>query len=305
MAAMPDVGYASSGIRITVIISACNEQAVITETLKTMTDGAKRGELDVVVVCNGCTDDTAAIARRFGNPVRVIETEIGGKSGALNLGDEAAHTFPRIYVDADVRITIAGIRSIAYRLLRGDVLAVGPIPTVDLTGCSWPVRAFFNIRSRLPSAREGIGGSGVYALSQAGHRRIGAFPNVVADDGYVRICFRNEERESVASINSTIFAPRTIRDLIATKSRAHYGSFQLERLFPELWENRGESNQTSLMGLFKYPRLWMKLLIYCSVTAIAKNRARNRFRSGTFSWQRDDSSRVPNESIGFTARARQ
>ncbi|MHB8754116.1 MAG: glycosyltransferase family 2 protein [Candidatus Acidiferrales bacterium] len=291
-------------VTISVIVSAYNERAVITETLKAMTDGAKPGELDVVVVCNGCTDDTAAVARKFGNPVRVIETEIGGKSGALNLGDEAAHAFPRIYVDADVRITIAGIRSIAYRLLRGDVLAVGPSPIVDLKGCSWPVRAFFNIRSRLPSAREGIGGSGVYALSQAGHRRIGAFPQVVADDGYVRICFRSEERETLASVNSTIFAPRTIRDLIATKSRAHYGSLQLETLFPELWGNRGESNQTSLTELFKHPRLWMELLIYCCVTMVAKSHARKRLRSGTFSWQRDDSSRVPNEAIGFIAGTR-
>ncbi len=73
---------------ISVIIPAHDEGSVIARTLEAMTNGAAPGELDVIVVCNGCTDDTAAVARRFGPPVRVIETDIAGKSHALNLGDQ-------------------------------------------------------------------------------------------------------------------------------------------------------------------------------------------------------------------------
>jgi glycosyltransferase involved in cell wall biosynthesis len=244
------------------------------------------------VVCNGCTDDTASVAQRFGPPVRVIATDLAGKTHALNFGDEAARSFPRIYADADVVITLETIRALAHRLERGDVLAVAPTPTFDLIGCSWAVRACYDIRSRLPSAQEGIGGSGIYALSEAGRGRFREFPALTADDGYVRIQFRPEERETLRSASSTVFPPRTLKDLIATKTRAQYGSFELASLFPGLWQNRGESNKRSLIRLFGDPRLWLKLAIYCVVTTIAKRRAQSRLRCGTSNWERDNTSRA-------------
>jgi glycosyltransferase involved in cell wall biosynthesis len=277
---------------ISIIIPAHNEGAVISRTLTAITENAQPGELDVIVVCNGCTDATAYIARRFGPPVRVIETDIASKTHALNLGDEIARNFPRIYIDADVVITVDAIRSLARRLEQGDVLAVAPTPDFDLKGCSWAVRACFAIRSLLPSAHEGIGGSGVYALSEAGRARFHEFPTVTADDGYVRIQFQSQERETIRYVNSTVFPPRTVKELIATKSRAHYGSLELASLFPSLWRNRGEKNKESLIRLFMDPRLWGKLTIYCLVTVIAKRRARNRLRGATAPWDRDNTSRA-------------
>lgn len=277
---------------ISVIIPAHNEASVIARTLKAMIEGAEPGELELIVVCNGCTDDTASVARSAGPSVEVIETELPNKAHALNLGDEAAHAFPRIYSDADVIITVQAIRALARRLERGDILATAPTASFDLAGCSWPVRACYEIRSLLPSAQEGIGGSGVYALSRAGRARFHDFPTLTADDGYVRIQFQSDERETVRSVSSTVFPPRTVKDLIATKTRAHYGSLELATLFPALWQNRGESNHKALLGLFRRPQLWLKLSIYCLVTAIAKNRARSRLRSGTLAWERDTTSRV-------------
>ena len=277
---------------ISIIIPAHNERSVIARTLKAMTDGAEPGELDLIVVCNGCADDTAEVARGFAPSVRVIETDIPSKTHALNLGDEAARGFPRIYADADVVITIETVRALASRLERGDVLAVAPTPNFDLSRCSWPVRACYQIRSLLPSAQEGIGGSGVYALSEIGRARFREFPALTADDGYVRIQFRSGERETVTSATSTVFPPRTIRDLLATKTRAHYGSAELAAMFPGLWKNRGESNHKSLIRLFRDPSLWASLAVYCLVTAIAKRRAQRRLRAGAANWERDNTSRA-------------
>lgn len=278
---------------ISVIIPAHDEGSVIARTLKAMTEGAAPGELDLIVVCNGCTDDTARVARGFGPPVRVIETEIAGKSHALNLGDRAAHGFPRVYADADVVITLETIRTLARRLEHGGVLAVAPMPEFDLSGCSWPVRACYDIRSLLPSAREGIGGSGVYALSAAGRGRFREFPKLTADDGYIRIQFQPAERETLRTAHSLVFPPRTIKDLIATKTRAHYGSFELDKRFPGLWQKRrGESNHRSLIRLFKNPLLWPKLAVYCTVTAIAKYRAKKSLQGAAPAWERDKTSRA-------------
>jgi hypothetical protein len=278
---------------ISIIVPAHNEASVIARTLRAITEGADPCELDVVVVCNGCSDETAGIARNFGPIVRVIETAVASKPHALNLGDHAAKHFPRIYADADVILTVHTIRHLARRLQSGEVLAVAPVSQIDLTHCSWPVRAYYHIRSLLPSGREGIGGSGVYALSEAGRKRFREFPEVTADDGYVRIQFKVEERETLTSAASTVFAPRNLKSLIITKTRSQYGSLELAKLFPQAWENKGESNNNLLARLFKHPYLWPKLLIYCLVTITAKSRARNRMRGGTLTWQRDETSRRP------------
>ena len=276
---------------ISIIIPAHNESAVIARTLRAITDGAEPGELEVLVVCNGCTDQTASIARRFGSPVRVIETEVPSKTHALNLGDEETRGYPRIYLDADVLLEITAVRRLAARLESGEVLAVAPTANYDVSGCSMLVRAFFEVRSHLPSSREGIGGSGVYALSEAGRRRFGQFPNLTADDGYVRVHYRTEERETVLAAMSTVFPPRTLADLTAQKIRSHYGSFELQSMFPHLWQNRGESNNRTLIRLFRRPQLWMGLAVYCSVMAFARHQARKRLRNKISVWERDNTSR--------------
>jgi glycosyltransferase involved in cell wall biosynthesis len=279
---------------ISIVVPAHNESLVIARTLGEWVNslGFDEDEIDVVVVCNGCTDDTANIARRFGPAIRVMESDVASKTYALNLGDQACRSFPRIYIDADIVISLDALRALASRLDLGDVLAVAPTPDIDLTGCSWLVRLYYCIRSRLPSSSEGIGGSGVYALSDAGRRRFGQFPDVIADDTYVRVQFKPEERATLAHVKSRVFPPRTIRQVITVRTRGYIGTFELAKRFPELFGNRGETNNQTLTKLFKEPRLWPGLLVYCFVTVFARWRAIVRSRAGASVWQRDDTSRV-------------
>ena len=88
-----------------IIIPAYNEGQVIERCLDAVLADAKPGEFEIVVVCNGCKDDTAERARRYGDRVTVVETPVGSKIGALNLGDDHATRFPRFYVDADIQLT--------------------------------------------------------------------------------------------------------------------------------------------------------------------------------------------------------
>jgi glycosyltransferase involved in cell wall biosynthesis len=280
-------------VMISIVVPAHNENSGITRLLRTITMAFPPEELDVVVVCNGCTDGTANSARRFGSVVRVIETDVASKVYALNLGDQVARCFPRLYIDADVVITAEAIQALARRLGRGDVLAVAPTPNINVTGCSPLVRAYFGIRDCLPSSRQGIGGSGVYALSEAGRRRFGDFPKLVADDVYVRVQFQPQERETLAHVTSTVFAPRTLRQLIAIRVRASYGILELADHFPVLFtKNMDDTNLRSILALLRRPTLWPGLIVYLYVNIAAKGLARSWRRAGTFVWRRDDTSRV-------------
>lgn len=285
------IGDAGRMSRISVVIPAHNESSVIARLLGNCLDDPATDEMDVVIVCNGCTDNTADVARRSSPTVRVIESGVASKTNALNLGDEGLSTFPRIYADADIIITAEAIRTLVERLNEGDVLAVAPTPYINLAGCSWAVRQYFAVRSRLPSSHEGIGGSGVYALSEEGRRRFSQFPELIADDMYVRLQFKPNERATLASARSVVFPPRTIAQLLRVRSRAYAGVFELAHRFPALRANRGESNNHALLALFKEPRLWPGLSIYCLVNILARFKATARSRAGTLVWPRDPTSR--------------
>lgn len=276
---------------ISIVVPAHNESSVIGRTLRAWVNQADPGELEVIVVCNGCSDNTAEIARRFGRTVRVIESDVASKSHALNLGDAAAVGFPRIYADADIILTVGAIRALTHRLDLGDVFAVAPTADINLAGCSWPIRKYFEIRSQLPSSREGIGGSGVYALSAAGRERFAQFPDVIADDTFVRLQFKAWERATLPTVTSTVFPARRIRQLIAVRTRAHAGTLQLSKRFPESNTNKTPSNKSTLIGLASDPRSWIGLAIYLCVNVVARARGWLMLRRGSSRWARDSSSR--------------
>ena len=77
-----------------VVVPACQEEATIERCLEALLCDARPGELDVVVVCNGCSDATAALARgvgaRLGHRVDVLELDAASKAAALRAGDSAA-----------------------------------------------------------------------------------------------------------------------------------------------------------------------------------------------------------------------
>jgi glycosyltransferase involved in cell wall biosynthesis len=282
---------------ISIIIPAHNEEAVIEHSLATMTRGAAPGELEVIVVCNGCKDATAARARAFGDPVRVIETDIPSKSNALNLGDAAATGFPRIYSDADVILTIESIRELARALETGGVLAAAPMAkNVFPPNTSWPVRAYYDFWMALPYVQEGMMAAGVYAVSREGRAKFGPFPDIIADDGYFRLQYTGKERIEVPTAVSVVSAPAKFWDLILIKSRSRLGFFQLRERFPQLFQREAKSKdyRGAALAILKRPRLWPCAIPYIWVNVVSRHRAKKQFRklADKYVWERDNSSRV-------------
>ena len=101
-----------------------------------------------------------------------------------------------------------------------------------------------------------------------------------------------QERETLASVCSTVFAPRKISNLITIETRADFGNFELVRLYPALWANKGDSNRRALISLFARPLLWPPLLVYLYVRILARQKAKRLLRNRSFLWERDDTSRA-------------
>jgi glycosyltransferase involved in cell wall biosynthesis len=278
---------------ISVVIPAHDEEAVVGRCLSALVGHARPGELEVAVVCNGCTDSTAEVARRFKNGVRVIETRVASKTHALNLGDAAVTGFPRYYIDADVELPLESLRRIAGRL-DGDVLAAAPSMAPDLSDSSWPVRAFYAIWTRLPCTREGMIGCGVYVLSERGRRRFGTFPDVVADDGFVRMHFAPQERARVDDAPVRVVPPATLSELVRVKARSRMGGFELARRYPALVAGaRGRRGLADALRVVAVrPWLWPHACVYLWVNVRARMLARRRLaRRAAYVWDRDASSR--------------
>jgi glycosyltransferase involved in cell wall biosynthesis len=286
---------------ISIIVPAHDEASVLEACLHGLTEGAREDEIEVLVVCNGCTDHTEAVARGFGPPVRVLTTSVASKTRALNLGDEHATGFPRFYVDADVLLDIEAVRRVTECLEQERVLAAAPRAVVRLERASWSVRAFYRVWTRLPYFDASMIGSGVYAVSAAGRTRFERFPEIIADDEYVRRLFARGERVRVDACTFTITPPVRIAGVVREKTRSCLGRYQLALRFPELRRSFGERLGAVVEGLrlLREPSVWPSVPVYLGVVVLARLRALRRALLAEFDvWERDATSRSRDARAG-------
>lgn len=221
-----------------VVIPAHNEALVIRRCLDALFVGFAPGELEVVVVCNGCADDTAVQARSSGHNVRVMELEAASKPAALRAGDRVVLEFPRLYLDADVVLPGSSARVLLERLRAGAVAARPPI-RYESSGASAPVRSYYRARSQVPAVLGSLWGGGVYGLSQEGRSRFDVFPDLLADDLWAHRRFDDGEVEIVDCEPVVVMVPRRTRDLMRLLRRS-------ERAKAEMASHRDERGpQTS------------------------------------------------------------
>ena len=203
----------STFVAISVVIAAHNEEDVLGRCLDALLQTARPGELEIVVVCNGCTDRTADVARAYGDGC----PRDRNPSGLEDRLPSTSATRPSRAFRGSMSMRTSRSRSHRFgaspRASPREMLSrPSPVMDVDLRGSSLAVRAYYRIWKRLPYVREGMIGVGVYALSEEGRRRFAEFPDIIADDGYVRMLFGSSERVRVDDAPVRVYAPeRTIR----------------------------------------------------------------------------------------------
>lgn len=277
---------APRGAPVSVIVPAHNESAGIGRLLRALVVGD--GQVEVLVVCNGCTDDTAAVAARVPG-VRVIEITEASKQAALAEGNRLAAHPTRVYCDADISITRADLLRLVAGL-DGSVLAAAPRRRLDLTGARTLVRRYYQAWQRLPSVRGDLFGRGVIALAPEGVRRVRDLPRVIADDLAISEAFRPDERAVIEDAESVVAVPRTLRDLVRRRTRVAEGNRELDQLGmrrPEARTGWSDLARIARGG----PQATVDVAVFVGVTAAARGYQRLRRLRGTSGWLRDESSR--------------
>jgi glycosyltransferase involved in cell wall biosynthesis len=275
-----------------VIIPAHDEAAVIARCLRSVLRPPFDPATDVLVVCNGCTDGTADVARAVDDRVRVVETDRASKSAALDLGDELAVGFPRLYLDADVELGPGALRALCAALDSPGIEVAAPRRVLDLAGASLPARSYFALWSALPSVRLGVSGRGAFALNAAGRGRFARFAGVLADDLYMHTVFPDHAIRVVDGAEVVVRAPRTLRAVVDRRARTYNLRVQLAESRPELRDAIPGSSRSWMDAVRDRPRLAVHVPVFVAASVAARALAHHRRRTGRRDvWVRDDTSR--------------
>jgi exopolysaccharide biosynthesis WecB/TagA/CpsF family protein len=268
-----------------IIIPAHNEAGVIERTLGSIAELATHGQVEVIVICNGCTDATAALARRFAGVV-VHEIGTASKPSAMNVGDEVANSWPRLYLDADIEIAAAAVLEVLEALRSDSILAARPTFAYDTTGASFPVRSYYRARMRIPVTKDALWGAGGYALNATGHARFGRFPELTADDAFVDGVFTSAEKRVLITVPTRVRTPRHTAGLLAVLTRQRRGIVELDAAGSAL------ERVAALFSSIRRPSDAADACWYTALTGAARLRSHWSTRHFRPVWERDVSSRT-------------
>lgn len=267
--------------KASVIIPAHNEEAVLGRTLAPLAPYVEAERIEVVVVCNSCTDSTARVARSFPG-VRVLEIPEASKVAALNEAEQIAENWPRLYLDADIELHPAALSALVHALAGDDWLAARPEFVYDSSQADWLVRAYYRARYRMPSQRAHLWGAGAYALNAEGRRRFGEFPRLIADDLFVDALFQPEEKTILNTMPVVVRTPRTVSSLRAILRRTYRGNDEQQMRAP------GGAKLVELLGTVRGPMSAFDAMAYAAFALDGRRRPRRGAPAG---WERDESSR--------------
>ncbi|MEX5565156.1 glycosyltransferase [Pseudophaeobacter sp. 1A16562] len=240
---------------ISVLIPAHNEAAYIRPCLEALfASDPLPGPAEVLVLANGCTDDTAEIARSVTLPQgwsrKVIDLPQGGKLAALNAGDARAKGAVLVYLDADVTVTPPLLAQLAGALTPERPLYASGSPRVARAR-SCLTRAYGQFWSRLPFVTDGAPGFGLFAMTRTGRERWQDWPDIISDDTFARLSFAPAERIRVPARYDWPMV-EGFANLVRVRRRQNVGVEEIAKRFPHLLENDDKRSlgASGLMRLF-------------------------------------------------------
>ncbi|HWE30129.1 MAG TPA: glycosyltransferase, partial [Polyangia bacterium] len=230
---------------VTAVIPAFNEGAVITRTIDSVLDSDV--PVEVVVVDDGSSDDTAAIvARRYLREprVRIVRQRNGGKAAALRRGIEACRTEIIVALDADTLFAPTTIRRLVEPFCDtrvGAVAGTAEVGNIENVWARWQAveyltqqeleRRAWDALGAVPIVPGAVGAWRRRALVEAG----GFSSDTLAEDAdlAMALCRRGWRVVHAAEARARTEVPATRRELVKQRARWSFGVLQA------LWKHRG------------------------------------------------------------------
>jgi cellulose synthase/poly-beta-1,6-N-acetylglucosamine synthase-like glycosyltransferase/peptidoglycan/xylan/chitin deacetylase (PgdA/CDA1 family) len=229
---------------ISVVVPAYNEAAGIAATVLSMVRSNYPGQIEVVVVDDGSTDDTAAIVRSLRLPgVRVISQPNAGKPAALNRGIAEAWFDVLVLVDGDTIFAPNALSRLAVRMTDPDVGAVsGNTKVANRRGLlgRWQhleyvmgfnlERRMFDLLGTIPTVPGAIGAFRRATLDDVG----GVSSSTLAEDTDLTMAICRSGWRVVYEPRAVAWteAPASLRQLWRQRYRWCYGTMQ------SMWKHR-------------------------------------------------------------------
>ncbi|MEP2718647.1 glycosyltransferase [Pseudophaeobacter sp.] len=231
---------------VSVLIPAHNEADYIETCLAALfaSDPLPAGiQGEVLVLTNGCTDDTARIAAAMPVPpgwhCSVLDLPEGNKLKALNAGDAVARGAVLIYLDADVLVAPDLIDQITSALSCSEPRYASGTPHLA-PAQSALTRAYGRFWMQLPFVQNGTPGFGLFAMNRTGRARWQKWPDIIADDMFARLSFAPTERVKLPASYSWPMV-EGFRNLTRVRRRQNAGVTELAKSYPELLVNEDKT----------------------------------------------------------------
>jgi glycosyltransferase involved in cell wall biosynthesis len=263
---------------LSVIIPASNEAEYIEDCLQALlsqhwpTDGAPG--VEVIVAANACTDATVEISESYRNEfdrkgwdLVILDIAEGGKLNALNKAEDVARGRVCAYLDADVTLS-DGVLYQLYVALNVPAARYASGTLRIAPSNNWVTRHYARIWIRLPFMKSDVPGAGLFAVNNAGRARWGEFPNIISDDGFVRLQFAPEERLIVPATYQWPLV-EGFSNLARVRGRQDAGVRELEARFPEIMRNEGKQPMRPTDHLTLLMTAPVSYLVYVSVRLAA------------------------------------
>ncbi len=244
---------------VTVVMPAYNEAAGIEAAVRSVV--ASTHPVEVVVVDDGSSDDTAGIVERMGLPqVRVIRQPNGGKPVALNTGLAAASNELVVMVDGDTVFEPDTVHKLVQPFANPSVGAIsGNAKVLNRGGLlgRWQHieyvlgfnldRRLFDVAQCMPTVPGAIGAFRRSALIQVG----GVSTETLAEDtdltmALARAGWRIVYEESAVAWTE---APASLGALWKQRYRWSYGTFQAMWKHRHALVQRGQSGKLGRRGI--------------------------------------------------------
>jgi cellulose synthase/poly-beta-1,6-N-acetylglucosamine synthase-like glycosyltransferase/peptidoglycan/xylan/chitin deacetylase (PgdA/CDA1 family) len=261
---------------VSVVMAAYNEEKVIAGTLRSLLGTDYKGEIEVIVVDDGSSDETSREVERVADVdprVRLLQQENRGKARALQRALSAVRHAIVVFVDADThfqRDTLsallepfadAGIGAVSGHAKVGNLRTfIARCQSLEYTcGFNLDRRAYtrWNCVTVVPGA--------ISAIRKSAIDRVGGLSlETLAEDTDLTLML-HKDRQRIVYVPQAIGwteAPESVRTLARQRFRWAYGTLQC------LWKHRDmvfNWNYRAL-GWFSLPSVWFFQIILVAIT---------------------------------------